>query len=390
MLKFTCHMPTRVFFGKGQIKHLGDEVKKYGKNVLLVYGGGSIKRIGLYDEIMKQLKNARVKVFELGGVKPNPRLSTVHKGADLCRKEGIDFILAAGGGSTIDCSKAIAAQVKYDGDVWDYFINRTVTVQNALPLGTVLTLAATGSEMNGNTVITNLDTRDKLSLSSPFLLPRFSILDPVYTFSLPVEQTRNGIVDIMVHVIDQYFDRTSGTPLQDMFSESILKIVIENSPIVLKTPDNYDARANIMWCGTWALNGVIGYGKKQDWAVHEMEHEVSAIYDIAHAVGLAIISPNWAEYVLSEDPGKFVQFAERVWDVQRGGKNDKEVALEGVKRYREFFKNTGMPLDFKEIGVDDSNFKIMAEKAVRFGSIGGYKKLNAGDVEKIFNMCLES
>jgi alcohol dehydrogenase YqhD (iron-dependent ADH family) len=382
-------MPTKIFFGKGEIKNLGEEIKKYGKKVLLVYGSGSIKKFGLYDEIMDQMKKAGLQVFEVSGVVPNPRLSSVYEGGKICKKEEIDFILAAGGGSTIDCAKSMAVQARYDGDVWDYFVDHDLTIQDATPLGSILTLSATGSEMNGNAVVTKEEDKDKLYIESPHIVPKFSILDPVYTFSVSRDQTRNGIVDIMVHVIDQYFDHTPNTPLQDRFSESILKVMINIAPTLLENPGDYDARANMMWCGTWALNYAIGYGKDQDWATHDIEHEVSAIYDIAHAVGLAIISPNWAEYVLSEGTEKFVQFAERVWDVKGNGKDDKEIALEGLQKYRKFLKSIGMPLSLKEIGIGSENIPTMAKKATRFGPLGSYKKLTVDDVEKILNMCLE-
>ena len=390
MDNFICHMPTKIFFGKRQIIKLGDEVRKYGKRILLIYGGGSIKRIGLYDDILDQFKKVGVDIFELGGVKPNPRLSMVHRGAEICREKDIDFILAAGGGSTIDCAKAIAAQALYEGDIWDYFIARgKKTVEDAIPLGVILTIAATGSEMNGNSVITNLPIKEKLYISSSSLVPKFSILDPEYTFSVPVDQTRNGIVDIIVHVVDQYFDKTPNTPLQDRFAEEIITTMVEIADTVLNEPFNYDARATMMWCGTWALNYMIGYGKQQDWAGHDMEHEVSGVYDIAHAVGLAIISPNWATYILSEGTDKFVQFATRVWDVKTDGKTDRDIALEGIEKYREFFVSIGMPSSFKEINIDDKYFKLMAKKATRFGPIGGYKKLTAEDVLEIYKMCLD-
>ncbi len=390
MLNFIYHIPTKIFFGKGQIKHLGEEVKRYGTRVLLVYGRGSIKRMGLYDNIMKELKVSKVKIFELEGIKPNPILDDVYKGAEICKKEGVDFILPAGGGSTIDCAKAIAAQAKYDGDIWEFFRNRTTTtVKDALPIGTILTLPATGSEMNGTSVVTKTETKDKLFIESSAIIPKFSILDPEYTFSVPRDQTANGICDIIIHVMEQYFDKTPNTPLQERFAESIIKTVVENSSTVLERANDYDARANIMWCSSWALNHMIGYGKEQDWATHQIQHEVGGIYDIPHAVGLAIISPRWAKYVLSEGTDKFVQFATRVWDVKTDGKTDREIALEGIARYKDFFIEIGLPSSFKEINIDDKYFKLMAKKATRFGPIGGYKKLTAEDVLEIYKMCLD-
>lgn len=387
MLNFQFHNPTKIIFGKDSLNQLGDEVIKYGQRVLVVTGGQSVKKIGLYDKVIKILKNLSCHIFELEGINPNPRLHSVHEGIKICKNNNVDFILAVGGGSVIDAAKAIAAGAKTDIDIWEYYI-RKHTVTQALPLGTILTLAATGTEMNGNSVVTNWETKEKLPISSEHLFPVFSILDPELTFSVPKDHTVNGCIDIMVHVFEQYFSKTQDTPLQDRFCESILKTVIENTPKVMEDPMNYEARANIMWCGTMALNTLLEKGKSSDWASHNIEHEVSAFYDIAHGAGLSIITPNWMKYVLSEGTEIFKQYAQRVWDVDSEGKTDEQIALEGIARTQAFFKEIGAPITLREVGIDDSNIDLMAERAVRFGAIGGYKKLYKEDVLNILQMSL--
>lgn len=387
MLNFQFHNPTKIIFGRDSLNQLGNEVIKYGQKVLVVTGGQSVKKIGLYDKVMNILKDLSCHIYELEGISPNPRLHSVHEGIKICKDNGIDFILAVGGGSVIDAAKAIAAGAKTDIDIWEYYI-RKHSVTQALPLGTILTLAATGTEMNGNSVVTNWETKEKLPISSEHLFPVFSILDPEFTFSVPKDHTVNGCIDIMVHVFEQYFSKTQGTPLQDRFCESILKTVIENTPKVMADPMNYEARANIMWCGTMALNTLLEKGKSSDWASHNIEHEVSAFYDIAHGAGLSIITPNWMKYVLSEGTDIFKQYAQRVWDVDSEGKTDEQIALEGIAKTQAFFKEIGAPITLKEVGIDDSNIALMAERAVRFGAIGGYKKLYQEDVLNILRMGL--
>ena len=291
MRPFVFHNPTQLIFGKGKLSALSGEVAKYGRNVLLVYGGGSIKRSGLFDQVIALLKEANAVVTELAGVEPNPRLSTVHKGVALCREHNIDLILAVGGGSVLDCSKAIAVGAKYDGDMWD-FVERKAVPQAGLPLGTVLTMAATGSEMNGGSVITNEVTQEKMGWGSPHAYPAFSILDPVHTLSLPRDQTVYGIVDIMSHVLEHYFHQDTNTPVQDGFCETILRTVIDTAPKLVEDLENYELRETIMYCGTMALNGMINMGMAGDWGTHNIEHAVSAVYDIPHGGGLAILFPN--------------------------------------------------------------------------------------------------
>jgi len=385
---FRFHNPTVLYYGAGQIDaHLAAEVRKYGSRVLLVYGGGSIKRFGLYDKVTGILKNAGCTVFELAGIEPNPRLSSVRRGIDICRNENIDLILAVGGGSVLDAAKAVAAGAKYDGDVWDFYTKRAV-VQDALPLGTILTLAATGSEMNGNSVITNWETKDKLSTGSPHLYPRFSFCDPANTVTVPRDQTVYGIVDMISHVFEQYFSPTPHTPLQDRLCEAVMRTIVEHAPRVLEKPDSLEARETMMYSSTMALNGMISMGMEGDWATHNIEHEISAIYDIPHGGGLAIVFPRWMEYVVDAGVEKFYQMAVRVFDVDPAGKTKRDVALEGIGRVKAFFRSIGAPSSLADYGIGGEHIPVMAEKAVRFGPIGRFKVLHKEDVERILSACL--
>ena len=331
MDNFTYHNPTKLIFGKDQLEQLKNEIPPYGNQVLLVYGGGSIKRNGLYDQVIEKLNEIHVNVFELPGVEPNPRISTVRKGVEICKSEGIDFILAVGGGSTIDCTKAIAAGAKYDGDAWDIVTKKTI-VKEALPFGTVLTLAATGSEMNSSSVITNWETNEKYGWGSPYVYPRFSILDPVNTFSVPRNQTIYGIVDMMSHTFENYFHNAEHTDFQDRMCESLLKTVMETAPKLLDNLEDYDHRATMLYCGTMALNGMLSMGYRGDWATHNLEHAVSAVYDIPHGGGLAILFPNWMKHVLSANPKRFKQMAVRVFGVNPEGKSDRSGRFRGNRK----------------------------------------------------------
>lgn len=388
MNSFQFHNPTRIVFGEGATRRVGELTATYGRNILLVFGGGSIKSTGLYDQTLQYLKEADIVVHELSGIEPNPRLSTVQKGIDICRKEGVDFILAVGGGSVIDAAKAIAAGVPYEGDVWDFFVGKA-QIQKALPLGTILTLAATGSEMNGNTVISHWEAKLKRGSGSPHIYPKFSILDPTVTYSVPRNHTVYGSVDIMSHVFEQYFSLTENTPLQERMCESILQTVIENVEPALANPNDAAARANLMWCGTMALNGgQISLGMQNDWASHGIEHEVSAIYDIPHGAGLAVIFPNWMKYVYKERVDRFVQYAERVWGIERDGRTDDELALAGIEATREFFTRIGAESRLADFGIGADQLDRMAEEAVRYHDIGSFKRLNKQDVRAILEMAL--
>jgi alcohol dehydrogenase YqhD (iron-dependent ADH family) len=387
MNPFSSYNPTKIVFGPDTVEQLGDLVKPYGTKILLVYGGGSIKKTGLYDAVMAQLTAIGATVHELPGVEPNPRLSTVHKGIAICRREQVDFILAVGGGSVIDAAKAVAVGVPYEGDVWDFCLRKAV-IKASLPLGTILTLAATGSEMNGNAVISNWEEKQKRSFGSKLAYPRFSILDPTLTYTVPRDQTVNGIVDTMSHVFEQYFSPTADTPLQERFAESILQTVIENGEPALQNGSNYAARANLMLCSTMALNGTLAMGVVTDWATHAIEHEISAIYDIAHGAGLAIVFPNWMRYVYKERIDRFVQYAVRVWHIDPDGKSDDEIALAGIDATRAYFKRIGAPSSLSELQIGGQELDHMAEEAVHFGPIGSFKKLEKDDVKQILQMCL--
>ena len=387
MENFTYYNPTKLIFGKGQVEQLESEVPKYGKNVLLVYGGGSIKRNGLYDKVVEILKNANIQLFELAGVEPNPRLSTVHRGVDICKKEKVDFILAVGGGSVIDCTKAIAAGAKYEGDAWDIVTKKHIPT-DALPFGTVLTIAATGSEMNSGSVITNWETNEKYGWGSPLTFPKFSILDPVNTFTVPKNHTVYGIVDMMTHIFEQYFHHTKNTPLQDRFCEATLKTVIEAAPKLIEDLENYELRETILYSGTIALNGQLQMGYRGDWASHNIEHAVSAVYDIPHAGGLAVIFPNWMKHNLDVNVSRFVQLAVNVFDVNPEGKDDRTVALEGISRLREFWSSIGAPSRLQDYNITDENIDLMADKAMVNGEFGNFNKLNKKDVVAILTASL--
>lgn len=388
MENFTYYNPTKLIFGKNQVEQLKQEIPRYGKRVLLVYGGGSIKRSGLYDQVQSLLNEIGAEVFELAGVEPNPRVTTARKGVDICKQENIDVLLAVGGGSVIDCTKAIAAGAMYDGDVWD-IVTKKAAVESALPFGTVLTLAATGSEMNSGSVITNWETNEKYGWGSPFTYPKFSILDPQNTFTVPRDQTIYGIVDMMSHVLEHYFHHTNNTPLQDRWCESILKTVMETGPKLLEDLENYEYRETILFNGTMALNGVLNMGYHGDWATHNLEHAVSAVHDIPHGGGLAIIFPNWMEYSLDENTERFKQLAVRVFEVDPSGKSDREVALEGIQRLRDFWNSIGAPSTLRDYDIDAESIDLMAEKTVVANEqFGNFKKLKKADSQKILQASL--
>ncbi len=385
MENFTFYAPTYFDFGKQAEEHVGKLVKRFGgSRVLLHYGGGSIKKSGLYDRIKKCLEEESLFFAELGGVKPNPRSGLVYEGIRLCKEQKIDFILAVGGGSTIDSSKAIAAGCCYDGDFWDFYTKKAV-IKNALPVGTVLTIAAAGSEGSTNTVITNEETGFKKGAGSDLLRPRFSILNPELTCTLPPYQTAAGATDIMIHICERYFSNTEEVEITDRLCEAVLKTMIHETPRVIKEPDNYEARANIMWAGMLAHNNVCGVGRVQDWASHHIEHELSALYDVTHGAGLAVIAPAWMRYVLTINPYKLVQFAERVWEIEPQ-ETEEQTALKGIEAFEDFLRKIGMPLTFGEIGASESDIDTMTEKLLTGKETeGNYVKLTADDVKKIYH-----
>lgn len=385
MKNFNYHTSTKILFGKNKINEIAGEILNYGKHVLITYGQGSVIKSGLLEKVKTILADNDIKVSELGGIQPNPRLESVKKGISICKENDIDFILALGGGSIIDGSKAIAAGVKYEGDVWDFYI-RKAKVEDALPIGTVLTLAATGSEMNGGSVVTNDETQEKLPISSDFLKPKFSVLDPTLTFSVNKYQTASGVVDIMSHVFEQYFTPDMGTELQDNIAEGILKTCIKEGPIALAEPENYQARANLMWASSLALNGLTGTGKMMgDWGTHMIEHEVSAIYDLTHGVGLAILFPNWMKFVLNErNAFKFARLGRNVFGIEE--EDEVLAANKTIDAIRAFFSSLDMPAKLSEVNIPEEYFKKMGEKACKFGPIGYFRRLNDVAVTEILEL----
>lgn len=385
---FRFSNPTTLYYGKGQIEqYLAAEVTKVGRRVLLVFGGGSIKRNGLYDKVMGILKAADVTVFELSGVEPNPRLTTVHKGVDLCRTEHIDLILAVGGGSVLDCAKAIAMGAKYDGDVWDIYEHKGKAT-GALPLGTILTLSATGSEMNAGGVITNWETKEKLGGGSPYTFPRFSFCDPENTYTVPQDQTVYGACDMLAHCFEHYFHPTKHTPLQQHLIEAVIKTIVENTKKAIDHPMDYDARETLMYCSTMALNGMISMGISGDWACHGIEHEISAIYDIPHGGGLAIIFPHWMEYNKQVDASRFASLATNVFGVDGTGKSTEELADIAIQKVRDFYAEIGAPQRLADYEIGDDQLDRMSSQAVRFGEIGNFRKLGKDDVYAILKASL--
>lgn len=385
MDNFTFKNPTKIIFGRGTEKQVGTETAQYTKKVLLHYGGGSIVKSGLYDRVVTALKEAGVGFVELGGVQPNPRLSLVREGIRLCRDNGIDFILAVGGGSAIDSAKAIAVGVPYEGDVWDFFSGKAV-VKAALPVATVLTIPAAGSEASNSSVITNEDGLYKRGLTTEYIRPVFSILNPELTYTLPAYQTACGAADIMAHIMERYFTNTRNVDLTDRLCEATLRTIIRNVPLALAEPDNYDFRAEILWASTIAHNDLLGTGRIGDWASHMIEHEMSGIYDIAHGAGLAIIFPAWMKYVYKHDITRFVQFAVRVWDVEMDFSSPERTALAGIRQLESFFRKIGLPVRFGDIGVVEDRFEEMAAKCTAEGrnTAGNFVKLDKEAVKSIY------
>jgi alcohol dehydrogenase YqhD (iron-dependent ADH family) len=384
MQNFEFLSPTRIIFGRGTETHVGVEAKKHTNRVLLHYGGGSIRKTGLYDRVVKSLHAAGVDFVELAGVQPNPRLSLVQTGIRLCREENINFILAVGGGSVIDSAKAIAVGVPYSGDVWDFYSYKE-QVKEALPVGVVLTIPAAGSEASPSSVITNEIGWLKRGLTTKFIRPAFAILNPELTFTLPTYQTACGAADIMAHIMERYFTREKGVDFTDRLCEASLRTIIHNVPLVLENPEDYNARANIMWAGTVVHNDLLGTGRIEDWASHGIEHELSGIYDVAHGAGLAVVFPAWMRYVYKQNTERFVQFATRVWNVEQDFECPERTALEGIRRMKNFFRHIGLPVTLQELGINDDRLVEMADKATGNGSyeMGSFMRLNREDVLKI-------
>ena len=386
MYNFKFSVPTTVYFGKGQISHLSEECLKYGNKLLLVYGGGSIKKIGIYDEVMAQCQKAGIEVIECGGVEPNPRIESVRRGVALCREHHVDMVLAVGGGSTIDCAKVIAASVHYEGDAWDIVLDSSKSV-NVLPILTILTLSATGSEMDTFAVISDMSLNEKLGCSHEDMRPKVSICDPEYTYSVNAYQTAAGTADIMSHLFEGYFTPENGAYMQNRMSEGVLKTVIHYGLKAIEEPKDYEARANLMWASSWAINNFLEVGKGVEWSVHPMEHELSAYYDITHGVGLAILTPHWMRAVLNEDTvSKFVEFAKNVWNIEEQ-ENPYDMAEMAIQKTAEYFKEMKIPMKLSEVGIDEKYFDVMSEKAASRMK-GAYVALDAKAVKKIFEAAL--
>jgi alcohol dehydrogenase YqhD (iron-dependent ADH family) len=389
MLNYIHNIPTKILFGKGMISKLAEVLRPFGKNVLLTYGGGSIKKTGLYDKVMDILSDEGFTVTECGGIEPNPRIESVERGVKLCKENSIDVILAVGGGSTIDCSKAIAAGVFYEGDdLWQMVATRH-GVLKALPLVDILTLSATGSEYDGGGVISNMKINQKLG--NMYTFPAVSICDPTYTFTVSKYQTAAGTADIISHICEEYFSRTPDSDLADGICETVFKSAIKNLPIALAEPDNYSARANLMSISSIACSGIPSYGKQgTGWPCHAMEHELSAFYDITHGVGLAILTPRWMRFILKKDPScawRFFRFAKNVWGLE--GDDDMELALAGIDKLDAFFRESGIPMTLTELGIGTENFEKMAAQANRGDRLkDAFVPLTNEDIVEIFKACL--
>jgi alcohol dehydrogenase YqhD (iron-dependent ADH family) len=388
MNNFHFYTPTEIFFGQGQIRNLGRELVKQGATkVLVLYGSDRIKKSGLFAQVEEQLGSVSLPFTSLGGIEPNPRIDSVREGIRIAREFGADFLLPVGGGSVIDAAKAMAAGFYYPGDPWDVVQGKKeAKVKEALPLAAILTIAATGTEMNGNSVISNLETVEKLGLSSDLIIPKFSILDPEYTSTLPPFQTAAGVADIMSHIWEQYFSPTEHTEIQDRLSEALLLTCIEWGPVAVKDPENYHARSNILWASTLALNGLLSAGRGGDWATHMMEHALSAVTDVTHGAGLAILFPNWMSFVLQEsNVQRFIQLATRVWGIDPTGKSEMQIAQEGIEATRAFLNSLGLPATLKEIGAEEKDLDIMAQKSLVWGPpMGDFGQLDLKGIREIF------
>lgn len=387
MIDFVFHNPAKIIFGRDALSHLGEEARRYSDKALLVYGGGSVKRIGLFDQVMAILADSGIRVWELGGIVPNPRLAPVREGIATCRREGIGLVLALGGGSAIDTAKAIVNGVPYAGDVWDFYAGKA-TPKTALPLGTILTIPAAGSEMSYSSVITNEEGMLKRGYNSVTHVPTFSILNPEWSFSLPPYQTACGCVDIMAHMMERYFTRVAHVELTDRLITAGMKTILHNAPIVMAKPDDYDARAEVMWTGTLAHNTLLHTGRIGDWGSHKVEHELSASFDIAHGAGLAVVFPAWMKHALKQYPAKLAQFATDIFDVPATLGDETAVALEGIRRLEAFYVSLGMPTRLSDVGLENADFTALANRALptEQSAVGEYIKLHRQDFIDIYTL----
>lgn len=389
MNNFTYCTPTRYVFGKGSEEKVGELTAGLGKNrVLLVYGGGSAVRSGLVDRVTRSLQANGIRVTTLGGVKPNPEDDLVYEGIDICRNNGIDMLIAVGGGSVIDTAKAIAAGTIYAGDFWDFFSGKAV-IADALPVGVVLTIPAAGSEGSGNAVITKKDGAVKISLRTDYALrPKFALLNPELTFTLPPAQTAAGIADMMAHIMERYFSPTDNVEVTDRVAEGLLKAIIEEAPKVMAHPDDYQARANIMWSGTLAHNGICGCGRVEDWTSHAMEHEISAVYGVTHGAGLAVVFPAWMTFMAKHMPAKIAQFGRRVMGASET--SDFDAAMHGISALKAFFVSLGLPVTFSGLGIAAPDIDLLVKRLHenKGEKIGGYMQLSAPDTRQIYELML--
>lgn len=391
MDNFNFYSPTEFVFGRDRENETGKYVKKYGgTRVLIHYGSGSAVKSGLLDRVKKSLDIEGVFYTELGGVKPNPRDTLVYEGIEICRRENIDFILCVGGGSVIDSAKGIAAGALYDGDFWDFYTDKA-EIEKALPVGTVLTIAAAGSEGSGASVVTQESTKLKRDTGSDLLRPKFSVLNPQLTCTLPAFQTACGAADIMAHVFERYFTNTTEVEITDRLCEAVLLTMIKETPRVIADPDNYEARANIMWAGTVAHNDIVGVGRIQDWNSHAIEHELSGMYDVAHGAGLAVIMPSWMEFVMSHNVMRFAQMAVRVFGCQMNFENPEVTAKEGIRAFRSFLHSIGLPVNFAELGAREEDIPALVKNlGLGDGKTGGFVNLSSDDVAEIYRIAVNA
>lgn len=388
MNNFIFHSPTKFVFGKDTEQKVGEIIKSYNaKNILMVYGGKSAERSGLLARVRQSCTDVSIKIYELGGIQPNPTDDRVYEGIEIAKRENIELVLAVGGGSVIDTAKAIAAGTLYEGDFWDFYEGKVI-VQEALPVGVILTIPAAGSEGSGNSVITKLDGLHKISLRTESALrPKFAIMNPTLTFSLPPYQTACGIADMMVHIFERYFSNTNNSELTDRLCEATLTAIINEAPKVFANPEDYDARANIMWSGTIAHNGICGTGRQEDWSSHFIEHEISAVYNVAHGAGLSAIVPAWMTWMIEHNVSKVKQLAIRVFGVNEIG-NDKDIAREGIARLSAFWKSIGLPVSLSQLGVGEIDIPLIAEKlhSHKGDKVGFYYPLSHNDTIEILSI----
>lgn len=389
MNNFTFFSPTKYVFGRGVETQAGElTASMVGKRVLIVYGKGSVVKSGLLARVKKSLDEAGVAYCELGGIQPNPTDDRVYEGIGIMRENGLEGLLAVGGGSAIDTAKAIAAGTPYAGDFWDFYCGKR-KVETALPVGVVLTIPAAGSEGSGNSVITKLDGLHKISIRTEVAMrPRFALMNPELTFTLPPYQTASGVADMMAHIFERYFTNTPDVEITDRVSEGVLKAIIEEAPKVMADPQNYGARANIMWCGTLAHNGICGTGREEDWASHAMEHEISSVYGVTHGAGLAVILPAWMTFMADHNPGKVAQMARRVFGVENH--DDRSAAFEGISALKAFFGSLGLPVSFAGLGIEDPDIDLLVVKLHedKGATIGGYYPLTAAETAAIYRLAL--